>query len=179
MREKSKSKLKSEIIEWIRFIILLFIVYVIVTNTISITRVSGHSMDPTLQDGSWIAVNRLSTHFGKPKFGDVVIVSQEDKNYDIIKRIIGLPGDTVFIKGGTVFINDIPIPEVYTLGSSPDMEEITIEEDHIFILGDNRELGESLDSRDPSIGTIPINNIKGYAMISLFPTYTIMKPLKF
>lgn len=170
--------LKAQIIEWVKFGILLIIIFMVVTKSVGITRVYGHSMDPTLRDQSWVAVNKLSTYLRSPKYGEVVIAREPGKGYDIIKRVIGVPGDTVAIQDGTVYVNDMPLPEIYTLGEPWDMEEVEVTQGNIFIMGDNRTPGESLDSRDPDMGQIPIKSVKGYVMISLFPMYRIMKPLE-
>jgi signal peptidase I len=162
--------------EWIKFLAGLVVIYLLVTNTIGITRVSGHSMDPTLRDGSFLLVNKLSTFVSKPDFGDVVIVNEGD--YQIVKRVIGVPGDTVAIQGGVLYVNNVPIPEVYPLGKPNDMAPVTVEEGKMFIIGDNRTPGESLDSRDPSMGPISDELIEGYAVVSIFPFYKIMKPLE-
>lgn len=135
-------------------------------------------MNPTIQDNSLLLMNKFSTKFGKPNHGDVIVV-HEEKGFDIIKRIIGLPGDTVCIKDGIVYVNEIPLPEIYTYGKSNDILPVKVEENKLFIMGDNRTPGESLDSRDPNIGTVPISSIKGYAVVSVSPFYKIMKPLKF
>lgn len=76
-------------------------------------------MDASLKDGSILFINKLSSHIGKPDYGDVVVI--KIGNYKIIKRIIGLPGDTVSINSGTVYVNGSPLPEIYTLGKSNDI----------------------------------------------------------
>lgn len=172
----NKKSLKKEIIDWVKFSIILAIAYIIISNTAGLTLVSGFSMEPTLRDKSLLFVNKLSVHISEPEYGDVVVVQQ--KGYDIIKRVVGISGDTVKIEKGIVYVNGTPLPEVYTLGKANDMKEITVGEDKVFIMGDNRTPGESLDSRDPSIGPVSVKKIKGYAEVSLFPMYRIMKPLQ-
>ncbi|WP_163099435.1 signal peptidase I [Peribacillus alkalitolerans] len=167
--KKDKSK------EWISAIVKGLIIYLLVTSSIGITRVSGHSMDPTLRNGSFLIINKLSALFMEPSYGDVVIVHQN--GYDIVKRVIGIPGDKILIQEGQVYVNDVPIPEIYTLGNPDDMELVTVQAGKVFIMGDNRTPGESLDSRDSSMGPISSSDIKGYAVVSLFPFYKIMKPL--
>jgi signal peptidase I len=162
--------------EWIKFLAGLIGIYLFVSNSIGITRVSGHSMDPTLRDGSFLFVNKLSALISKPDFGDVVIV--QESGYQIVKRVIGIPGDTVAIQEGVLLVNNVPIPEVYALGTSNDMAPVTVGEGKMFIIGDNRTPGESLDSRDPSMGPISDELIEGYAVVSIFPFYKIMKPLE-
>lgn len=176
--QNTPDTLKAQILDWLKFGILLIIIFTIVTNSFGITRVYGHSMDPTLKDHSLVAVNKLSTYYRSPKYGEVVIVRQPGKGYNIIKRVIGIPGDTVAIQNGTVYLNGVPLPEIYTLGEPWDMAELEVTQGHIFIMGDNRTPGESLDSRDPDVGLISIKSIKGYVMISIFPMYRIMKPLE-
>lgn len=114
-------------------------------------------------------MDKLSAHFRNPKFGDVVILHPANKGYDIVKRVIGLPGNRVAIENGTFFIDGLPLPEIYVIGESLDMEEVIVKEDHIFVIGDNRDPGESLDSRDQNLGQLPMDSIKGYATISIFP----------
>ncbi|MFS0774570.1 signal peptidase I [Neobacillus sp. 3P2-tot-E-2] len=164
---------KNGIKEMIKFIAGLFVVYIIVSNTIGTTKVIGHSMDRTLKDGSFLFINKLSTFFSKPSHGDVVIIKEEDLR--IVKRVIGIPGDTVSIQGGVLYINNEPVPENYVLGTSNDMSPVTVEKGEVFIMGDNRAPGESLDSRDPKMGTISVEHIEGYAVVSLYPFYTIKK----
>jgi signal peptidase I len=165
------SRKKNSILEWVKFLAGVLVVYLIVFYCIGITKVIGHSMDPTLKDGSFLFVNKLSTYISEPSYGDVVIVKEDDRN--IVKRVIGLAGDSVSIKEGVVHVNGKPIAEGYILGTSNDMEEITVAKGDIFILGDNRTPGESLDSRDPNMGPISDELIEGYAVVSLYPFYTI------
>ena len=180
MQEKKDEKLslKAQILDWLKFGIKLILIYLVITNSVGFTKVYGDSMSPSLKDGSILMVNRLSSYFGSPKIGDVVIIREDGKEYDIVKRVIGLPGDTVAIKDGTVYVDDNPLPEIYALGEPNDMDKVLVPEGEIFVLGDNRTPGESLDSRDPSMGPVSIDDIKGYAVISLYPFYKIMKPLK-
>lgn len=167
------SRKNNSILEWVKFLAGVVVVFLVVFYCIGITKVIGHSMDPTLKDGSFLFVNKLSTFISEPSYGDVVIVKEGDRN--IVKRVIGMAGDTVAIKGGVVYVNDEPITEDYILGTSNDMEVITVAKGELFILGDNRAPGESLDSRDPNIGPISEELIEGYAVVSLYPFYTIKK----
>lgn len=173
---EQKISVKKNIVEWTKFIVQLIIIYVVITNTIGFTRVIGYSMSPTLKTNSIVFVNKLSTHLGKPEYGDVVVVIMEGKGYGIIKRVIGLPGDTIAIKNGTVYVNNKATDEKYTAGTANDMKEVKVEENKVFVMGDNRTPGESLDSRDPDMGTLPTASIKGYAEFSVFPIYKISKP---
>ena len=173
-KEHSNNRLK--LISWLKFLIFLLFICFIVSNTIGLTLVSGVSMNPTLKDHSLLLINKFSARFGTPVHGDVVLVNRN--GYMIIKRVIGLPGDKVSIKNGIVFVNQSPLPEIYTIGMSNDMPPITVGTGRIFVMGDNRTPGESLDSRNTSVGQVPITSIKGYGEVSLFPLERIMKPLK-
>ena len=171
--EKSTSKLVS----WIKYIILLIFVYFIFHDVIGLTKVSGNSMNPTFQDGGLIMVNKVAKLYKEPKLGDIAIISQPDQGIDIVKRVIGVAGDVVKIQEGIVYVNNEPIPEVIVSGKSTDLVEQTIPDGSVFVMGDNRTPGESLDSRDPSVGPISVNLIKGYVVYSLLPFHSIPKPL--
>ena len=171
-----QSRIRSEITGWIKFLSLLVLAYFIIGNTVGLTVVSGNSMNSTISSGSLLLINKMSTYFSKPNFGDVVIV--HESGYDIIKRVIGVSGDKVAIKNGIVYVNESPLPEIYTLGKAHDMPEVKVEIGKVFIMGDNRTPGESLDSRDPTIGQVSAKRIKGYALFSIKPAYRIMKPIK-
>jgi signal peptidase I len=178
MEAAEQVSLKHKVIEWIKFAILMVLLYLTLHHVVGFERVSGLSMSPTLKDGSLLLVNKISMYLSKPKYGDVVVISQEGKGYQIIKRVVGLPGDSVVIKNGALYINNQPLPEVYVLGKSQDIPEVKVGEGQIFVIGDNRTPGESLDSRSPDIGPLLMSSIKGYAVVSVFPMYKIMKPLK-
>ncbi|MBB2482255.1 signal peptidase I [Bacillus sp. APMAM] len=157
----SKRSTKSSIFSWVRFILLLIAIYCVLHFGIAIKIVSGHSMNPTLHDKGLMVVNKL---FYKPDRGDIVIVKDSD-GFDIVKRIIGLPNDKIFIKNGMVYVNGSPLKETYTKGTANDMNEVVLNNHSYFIIGDNRTPGESLDSRDPSIGPIDKSTIEGKVIL--------------
>ncbi|UJF32987.1 signal peptidase I [Paenibacillus hexagrammi] len=150
----------------------------LINNMIGLTRVSGNSMNPTLQNSSIVLLNKIPLFYSQPVYGDVVVIKDSRLDYSIVKRVIAVEGDRIAIRDGVVFVNDNPLPELYTFGKSQDMEEQTIKNNYIFVAGDNRTPGASLDSRDPQIGQIHISAVRGYAAVSLFPMYRIAKPLK-
>lgn len=172
-----QAKKKNEVWGWIRFVILLGLAYVVIINLGGLTRVSGHSMEPTLGNGDILVLNKVSMFFRGPHYGDVVVLEEKELGYDIVKRVIGVPGDRVAIREGTIYVNGQPLPELYTAGKSDDMAEVTVDAGMVFVVGDNREPGASLDSRDPSVGPIPMSYIKAFALVSLFPMHGIAKPL--
>lgn len=171
-------KSSSTLIGWIKYIIFLLFVFFIFHNVIGLTKVSGLSMSPTFNDGGLILVNKAAKLYKEPHLGDIVILSQPNQGIDIVKRVIGVAGDTVKIQAGIVYVNNEPIPEITTLGTSTDIKETTVPEATVFVMGDNRTPGESLDSRDPSVGPIAVDLIKGYVSYSLLPFHSIPKPLE-
>lgn len=130
------------------------------------TRVYGQSMEPNLHPDQRLVVEKLTYHLHAPRRGDVVVLRVSEQSDLLIKRVIGLPGDTVEIREGHVFVNGELLNEPYlvdlTGGSYP---PTYIPPLHVFVLGDNR--GFSNDSR--SFGMIPIDNILGKAWLSYWP----------
>lgn len=118
--------------------------------------VKGDSMYPNFKDGEYILTNLISLRLGNPKIGDVVVFkAPNDKEKDYIKRVVGLPGDTVSMKDGNVYVNGVEFDESKFL--KPDIQtsvgaflaegqEATVPEDSFFVLGDNRPY--SSDSRE-------------------------------
>lgn len=162
----------------IRFFLLLGIAFLILHNLTGLMRVSGSSMLPTLQDGDVLLMDKLSMLFDKPEYGDVVIIRSESLGYDIVKRVIAVEGDVVSIVNGVTYVNGQQLVELYTYGTSEDMAELRVSEGHVFVAGDNRTLGESLDSRDPRIGQIHLSEIRAFVAVSLWPIHGIAKPLE-
>lgn len=146
------------------FIIALILHYFV----LRISGVSGGSMEPNFKDGEFVLVDQISYRFAEPKRGDVVILKfpgQPKEKY--IKRIIGLPFETISIKDGFVYINDKKLNERYLpfgRQTSPEMK-ITLGKEEYFLLGDNRE--NSNDSR--FWGPCPKNYILGRAIFILWP----------
>ncbi len=124
-------------------------------------------MQPTLEDDELLFVEKVSKHFGDPARYDVVICHYDDSNTNYVKRIIGLPGETISIVGGKPYINGEPLQDdVYGSGLKPhDMDPVTIPEDCVFVMGDNR--ANSMDS--VSIGPIQKKYIVGHALFIVWP----------
>lgn len=132
--------------------------------------VSGNSMSPLLNADDVVLVNQLSYDLGKPDRFDVVVFRREDGKANI-KRIIGLPGETVQIRGGQVYINGEVLPDERELGtvSLAGLAEnpITLGEDEYFLLGDNRNSSE--DSRFSNVGNVKEDQILGKVWFRIFP----------
>lgn len=137
--------------------------------------VSGSSMVPNFSNGDYLIIDEFSYHFISPRRGEVVILKLVNEPY-FIKRVIGLPGETVDIKDGRVFIHNNQYPEGFLLDESylknvptyPDMKEI-LAGDEYFVLGDNR-----IPSADSRIwGPAKRNNIIGRTFIRLWPVKAI------
>ncbi|MCE9644035.1 signal peptidase I [Candidatus Parcubacteria bacterium] len=134
--------------------------------------VSGASMEPTFDTGEYLVVDRLSYHFSEPERGDVIIFRYpKDPSKYFIKRIVGLPGETVEISQGEVTIKNSVYPKGFALDQSyirfprEDDGEMTLGAEEYFVMGDNR--AASSDSR--AWGALPRDNIIGRAFIRLFP----------
>ena len=147
--------------------------YLIVQYVGQRTVVDGYSMEDTLQDGDNLIVDKISYRFSDPERFDIVVFpyKYEEKTY-YIKRIIGMPGETIQIDDdGTIYIDGEVLQESYgrEVMKNPGMAEkpITLGEEEYFVLGDNRN--ESKDSRDPSVGIILQEDIVGRAWLRIYP----------
>jgi len=175
MNEK-RSWIKKELIEWTKTIfIALILTFGIRTFVVAPFMVDGTSMIPTLKDQERVVVNEIVYKFASIKRGDI-IVFHYDQQKDFIKRVVGVPGDTVQMKNDQLFINGQPIPEPYLDSEkrlwhqkgellTEDFGPIKVESNHLFVLGDNRR--DSKDSR--MIGSISKNQIVGRTDIVFWP----------
>lgn len=179
--EQTKEE-KSEIWEWakalfIAFGIILLIRYFIFTPIV----VDGESMEPTLEDGDRMVVNKIGYEVGEPNRYDIVVFHASEDN-DYIKRIIGLPGDHVAYKNDQLYINGEPQDEPYLESRKEDLDEgegsltkdfsleestgkTIIPEGYVFVMGDNRR--NSTDSR--IIGLISMEEIIGKTGLIFWP----------
>ena len=127
------------------------------------------SMIPTLEIGDRVLVNKFIYRFTDPKRGDIIVFeSVDNSNEDLIKRVVGLPGDKIAVRGGKLFVNGEPQKEPYTNKKLPDRSffaQTTVPKNHVFVMGDNR--GNSADSR--VFGPLPEKNIEGEAFLRFWP----------
>jgi signal peptidase I len=153
--------IKRIIKELIPYIIIVVVVVLIRSFIATPVRVDGDSMNKTFKNGDILILYKLS----KIKRFDVIVLHEEKDNEKIIKRVIGMPGDTVAIKDGEIYINDEKIDDEYAYGMTSDYDRITLKSDEYFILGDNRLI--SKDSR--YFGPIKEKEIKGKVVFRIFP----------
>ena len=131
--------------------------------------VEGYSMRPTLEDKSYIVVNKMAYRSKLPQRGDIVVFHFPiDPEQDFIKRVIGLPGDEVDIRDGQVKVNGHILSEAYIASAPQYAGNWHVPEEHIFVLGDNRN--NSSDSH--SWGVVPLENIIGKANFVYWPPPT-------
>lgn len=161
-----------DILETIVFIGSLFIVmYLFILQP---NQVRGASMEPTFISGDYILTSKITYKLRTPERGDVVVFkSPKNKDIDYIKRVIGLPGDTIVVRNSEVFVNDKLMPETYIAaktnlwdgGFLVENQPITVPPDHYFVMGDNRP--RSSDSRE--FGTITVEDIIGFVFYRYLP----------
>ena len=170
---KIKSNKIKEILGLVLYcVIVIAIMFFVIKYVGQRTVVIGDSMENTLQDGDNLITDKLTYRFMEPKRFDIVVFPFKDnKNQLLIKRIIGLPGETVQIMNGKVYINGYELNENYgnAIIESAGLAEnpIVLGEDEYFVLGDNRN--NSQDSRFESVGNIHRSDLIGRAWIRIWP----------
>lgn len=171
--EKENNSVWGLVVEVVKFAVLAALIVLPVRVFIAQPFiVKGESMDPTFEDGEYLIVDEISYYAGDPERGAVVIFKYpKDPSKYFIKRIIGLPGDTVVIEGGKVMIQTaenrvgFTLSEPYIENASSENKTVTLRDGEYFVMGDNRR--NSLDSR--AWGPLPRENIVGRAILRLFP----------
>jgi len=161
---KQRSHLAREIVETIALTLIIFLV---IRFAIQSYRVSGPSMLPGLQTDDYVLVNKIAYLFHAPERGDVIVFHYPlDTSEDFIKRVIGLPGDTVSLDNKTVQGDGVVLHEPYISEAyNPSGKTIKVPMDEYFVLGDNRPLSD--DSRD--WGFVPKADLVGKAVIVYWP----------
>jgi len=172
--QKPARGIAAEIWDWTKSIaIALIIVSILHFFVFNLSTVKGQSMQPTLYENEWLFVNKIGYLLGKPDRGDVVILKDPEpqlKDHEfLVKRVVAVPGDKVEIRDHRLYINDQRQTEGYTDVEieGQDYGPEIMPEGHYFVMGDNRHLGESKDSRE--FGPVPADLIKGHANFILWP----------
>lgn len=171
--EEKEFSLKREIISTVLYLLLVVaLTFLFVQFVAQRTHVNGDSMNMTLEDGDNLIVDKISYRFKDPERFDIIVFPYEYKeNTYYIKRIIGMPGETVQVKDGMIYIDGEMLSEGYGketmqyAGVAADPVELG--ENEYFVLGDNRN--NSSDSRDPSVGNVDGDQIIGKAFVRIWP----------
>lgn len=156
----------SFLLETVQTILMALVLYFLIDLVLGRVRVENISMEPTVRPGQFILVNKLAYRLGEFKRGDVIIFHYpRNPHEDYIKRVVGLPGETVTIRDGRVYINGQPLDEPY-ISAPPQYDgEWVVPDDQVFVLGDNRN--QSSDSH--SWGFVPRNLVVGRALVVYWP----------
>jgi signal peptidase I len=157
---------KRVILDIVETLVLAVVLFLAINAVSARVRVDGFSMRPTLDDGEFVLVNKLSYYFGEINRGDIIVfhfpVNPEE---ELIKRVIGLPGDQVMVQNNQVFVNGQALNEPYIAQPPLYTGEWTVMDGHYFVLGDNRN--NSNDSKD--WGLLPSENVVGKAVLIYWP----------
>jgi signal peptidase I len=165
--EEKRGGVRRFFMDLLETLVLSLFLFLAINAVSARIRVESISMQPTLYAGDFIIVNKLAYKLGEPNRGDVIIFHYPpDPNREpYIKRVIGLPGETVSVSGGEVYVNGVSLDEPY-ISASPNYEgSWVVPEDSLFMLGDNRN--SSSDSH--SWGMVPLKNVIGKAEVVYWP----------
>lgn len=165
---------KKEVWDWSKaLLIALVIVLLLKSYVFQLSTVKHQSMEPTLNEGDWLFINKVVYEFGEPKRGDVVILKDPSEDASrkehLVKRIIAIPGDTLEIRAGQLYINGALQVEAYTDVpiEDGDYAQVKVSPDHYFVMGDNRHKNGSKDSR--TFNEVPRKMIEGRGDVIIWP----------
>lgn len=153
-----------DIFETIAITVILFLLINFVSARV---RVDGFSMLPTLEEGEFIFVNKLAYKFEEPERGDIIVFHYppDPKRQDLIKRVIGVPGDVIQVRAGSVYINGNQLVEPYIAETPTYQGEWVVPANNLFVLGDNRN-----DSSDSHVwGLLPVEQVVGKSIFIYWP----------
>ena len=155
--------------EVVETVVLALVIFLLIRQVVQNYRIESHSMRPNFEEGQFILVNKLAFKLGAPSRGDVIIFhNPNNPQEDYIKRVIGLPGDTVEVRGQMVYINNRPLPEEFPhnrFAPNSFFGPVVVEADHLIVMGDNRP--NSTDSR--AFGPLSEDLIVGKAWVRVWP----------
>ncbi|MRN55547.1 signal peptidase I [Paenibacillus monticola] len=154
--------------DWLLIAVAVFAVMSLLNIFVfNLSTVIGQSMQPTLQEGERLFINKITLTFTSPKRGDVIVLHDPSTGLDqkeyLVKRIVGIPGDSVGVQKHKLYVNGTVVDESYidTEIQDPDFATLTVEKGSYFVMGDNRHAGASKDSR--YFGFVPRDSIVGRA----------------
>ena len=166
------SSLGEEAKDWlISIVIAVVLAFFIREFIVELYIVDGPSMRPTLQSQERLVVNKFIYNFRAPQKNEILVFEYpRDRSRDFIKRVIATPGDTVEIKASKVYVNDQLLTEDYILEPTrSEYPKSTVPQGTVFVMGDNRNNSE--DSRFADVGFVPLDLIKGKAMLVFWPIF--------
>ena len=167
------------LLDWLIVVGVALLVAVLVKSfLLAHYQVEGTSMYSTLHPNDRVFVNKLSYRLHDPRRGDVVVLHQDsglEHTRDLIKRVIALPGETIAMRNCVVTIDGVPLDEpyldesiVYPGNCGPEIPPTLIEDDHVFVMGDNRNASQ--DSRAEAVGQVAYDDLVGRAFVVFWPT---------
>ena len=170
-KEKPKKSMKQEIFEWVMvFVVAAALAFVVRTFIFEPVRVDGSSMLNTLTDSDFMIATKFDYLFSDPERFDIVICDypNTDDGMYRVKRVIGLPGETIELRGGELFVDGEHIEQNFDMTpNETNYGLLTVPEGCYFVMGDNRN--NSRDSRSPMVGPLKRSQIKGHVRCVVFP----------
>ncbi len=165
-KPKSRPGWVTFLLETAQTIILAVVLYFLIDSVVARVRVENISMEPTLNPGEFILVNKLAVKLNDINRGDIIVFHfPQNPKEDYIKRVIGLPGDSIVIRSNNVYVNNQEITEPYIAAEPAYNGSWIVPEGNLFVLGDNRN--QSSDSH--SWGYVPLNLVVGKALVIYWP----------
>ncbi|MGL4790963.1 MAG: signal peptidase I [Anaerotignaceae bacterium] len=177
-KEVEKNSLAKEIFSWVKTILFALVIACLINNFVIVNAtVPTGSMENTITPGDRIIALRVSYYWGSPQRGDIAVFKYpDDESILYVKRVIGLPGETVEVIGGKIFINGVENTEVnehVKQATFGDYGPYTIPQGCYFMMGDNRN--ESLDSRFWINKYVEEDKILGKAYLRYYPSFEVLK----
>ena len=175
-KEKNKRKRKLRVIKkvfdiTVFLLVVLVITYFLTEYVVERTAVHNHSMEPTLLSGDVLLTDKISYRLREPERYEIILFINESDGEELVKRVIGLPGETVRLAAGKIFINGEAIDDIEGLAGPFDAgnaeNDFILGTDEYFVLGDNRK--ESIDSRNEKVGAVSRKSIIGKTLIRIKP----------
>ena len=163
--QEARQPAEAIIREIVETLLLTFFIFFLVNSLIGRYRIDGSSMNPTLFDGEYLIINNVSYYLDEPQRGEIIVFKHPNNDLNLIKRIIGVPGDHVEIRDQQVKVNDIVLAETYISAPPNYTGTWDVPEGSFFVLGDNRN--NSSDSHSWSY--LPEENIIGKALFVYWP----------